>query len=1134
MGGSADAQQETVAQSGNQQSANDNGRGDNENVPALQSGMSDIQRYLAPAVDVKTLPIPLVKFPGVKRVVPEREWPCVGLQALADEIAPTPAPAIARKEQVPYYIGGALKDAELTNKRLREERQRKGQNTIGRQRSSAHIERLGPAIFLDDDGDVFARLPLLRALGVAAIVYSSYSFGLVKAGETSPSMGGRIVLLLDRPVTPSEYAQAWDGVNDLLGGDLDVHGRSPAQCYGRHSRQADDAPYRREILDGYALNADTLIERGRALKPERSGGFSAPPATTRKRTALEEIERSRLMGAVRPPDRYQDWIAGAAAFKRALSGDEEGAFQCFDTWSAQSVKYRGPEETRRKFDQVPAQYAGSAIAMTTEMLHWRARRRAELIIQIIYSPAAHWAAPTAFAGLPPESLGAGITPPHGSDDVDAERLTLEHGIAALTYLRVCWGKTAVDRATAAISIPEAASKEAERRADEARERIQLAGRTLHAWSGDNLSADTQTLADAIANAAKDLYRIDGILVRVVKPTADLAAAERIRKIYGYEGRPGEHDPARHAGHRLMPILPSDPEALRELIAEHIAAQTRMKTGAGTAKTGAGTEAVKRIGSFGFKQSAKIHVEPDAGVLKDLLKRELPSRVPEINGIITAPVMPDLPRSTNQADLLEPGADRILSAPGIDFASGLYHSPIGKIVPVPHTPTRADVDAATSLILEPLTDFPFVSPGEDLDADISRSAVVYAMMLAANRRALSIAPGLAISSHGEGMSSGKTLLGELVCTVATGDLPRPVSLSSNFTEQRKEIITYFLQGDGALFLDNVPNGTRFDCACLASAMTSPRFKGRLLGANKQIECSTRVMNVATGNSINLAGDLASRFLSARLDTGLERPEDRSASTFKIPDLRKWIIENRQRVVAAVHAIVRAYLLECRRAGGTPETVAARRVADGSRFGGPCDVLRDALLWAFPALPDPFLSFQASAANSSTKAEAAQVLSILDRRMCEAAGNTRAPPWARITLGTIVQCPDQKRWSAKFRARWSALPPHLRLAVYRTDSLPDSESGRWATIRDAVRLRNGRNAVRSGLARFTGEQIVAALQVIAEGETVSAAAHTDRLNAVALGRWLNQRLVDAPIDGLVLRSARRRDKTAEYWITWGKSR
>jgi hypothetical protein len=1098
---------------GNQQPIGDDAREANAKVTALPT---DINKYLSPTVDVTTLPIPLVKFPAVKRVVPEREWTCKGLLELADEIAPMPAPVFARKDEVPYYIAGSLKDAELTNKRLRQERQRGGRSTVGRQRSSAHLGSLGPALLLDDDVDAFARLPLLRVLGVAAIVYSSYSYGFPKNGAVQPSASGRVVLPLNRVVTLSEYSDVWDGANDLLGGGFDVHGRSPAQCYGRHARRAEDAPYRREVLDGCALDADALIARGRSLRAESPEGSFATSPTSRRCAALEEIERSRLLGAVRPPDQYQEWVAGAAAFKRALPDDADAAFQCYDTWSSQSTKYCDEEKTRRKFDQVPAEYNGSARPVTVEMLHWRARRRAEKVIRTVF-------ATTAGSTLPPGRSDAGSAPPRRPDDVVPEVLTPEHGVVALTYLLVCWSKGVFDRATARVSIPEAALNEAERRAKDVRERIALAGRTLHTWSGGNLSADTRALADAVASATKDLYRVDGTLVRVV---ASAVAAERTRKIYGYEGRPGDPDPAQRAGHRLMPLLPTDSEALRELIAENIAAEiwTRDKSRSSAAP-------VKHIGSFAFKPSAKTHAEPDAGVLRDLLKRVLPPLVPEINGVVTAPVMPDLPRSTQPDDLLQPEADRILTKPGFDAASGLYLSPVGDIVSVPQTPTRAEVDAATALILQPLADFPFVSPGEGLDADVSLSAVVYAMLLAANRRALSVAPGLAIGSHGEGMSSGKTLAGEVVCTLATGDLPRPVSLSPNFTEQRKEIITYLLEGDGALFLDNVPNGTRFDCACLASAMTSPRFKGRLLGANKEIECSTRAMVVATGTAINLAGDLASRFLSARLDTGLERPEDRSSSTFQIPDLRQWVVDNRQRMVAAVHTIVAAYVQECRLLGSTPARVVARRAVGGSRFGGPCDVLRDALLWAFPELPDPFLSFQASSTNSSTKAEAALVLSLLDRWMSLTAGDKCAPAWA-TRIPPLAQSPERARWSPKFRARWSGLTPDQQRVIYNTNDMNTAENDCWQRVCTAIRLRLGRNAVRTGRSRFTGAEIVAALGHQPEGDTLCAAMHADRLNAVALGRWLKERLVDAPLDGLVLRSAPRRDKTAEYWITWGR--
>jgi hypothetical protein len=108
--------------------------------------------------------------------------------ALADN---RPAPVIERKDQVPYYIAGTLKEAELINAKLREQRLSKGQSTVGKQRSSAHIDTLGPVLLLDDDGDVFAREPALRAIGAAAVVYSSYSFGFPKGDATEPARENR-------------------------------------------------------------------------------------------------------------------------------------------------------------------------------------------------------------------------------------------------------------------------------------------------------------------------------------------------------------------------------------------------------------------------------------------------------------------------------------------------------------------------------------------------------------------------------------------------------------------------------------------------------------------------------------------------------------------------------------------------------------------------------------------------------------------------------------------------------------------------------------------------------------------------------------------------------------------------------
>jgi hypothetical protein len=1091
---------------------------------------SPTAQYLDRNADPESLPIPFARFPGIKRVLPDREAVSTGWSAFVEEVAPTLPQVVERKDQVPYYIAGTLKEAELINKKLREERLRKGRSTIGKQRSSAHIQALGPAFFLDDDGDVLAREPTLRALGAAAIIYSSYSYGFPKGDATEPARGGRVVLCLNRSMTPSEYGPIWDAINHLLGGGFDEHGRSPSLCYGRHARRSEQASCRREIITGAALDADALIELGRSLRPAHSEG--APSQGTgrgRNRALIEELERARLMGTVRPPDEYGEWVSGAAAFKRAFPDDNEAAFQCHDAWSACSSKYNSPETTRQKFDEVPAHYEGTAAPVTVDMLQWRARRRAETVIGTLYSkpvPFRGQKPAAAFQGLALESLAAGIPQPKGAEPIAPNSLKPEDGIVALDYLRFCWSDAVYQQIITNQEIPQGALEEAQRRSEERRERVELCGRTLHKWEGKNLAADTAALAEAIIASGAKLYRVDNTLVRIPAPISDGATSERVRKLHRYTGRPGDPgDPALHAGERLVPILPADSEALREIIATNIATKRRVNRGTKTKP-----DWQEEIGSFAFKPSAKLHEEPDAGVLKDLGKRALVAKVPQIVGVITAPVMPNLPLSTNPNDLLQVGADRLIECPGLDSASGLYLSPVGSIVAVPDEPSTDQVKAATDLLRAPWADFPFASPGEQLSPEVGRSASIYGTMIAANRRALNTAPGIGFSSHGEGMSSGKTLAGEVIGTIATGHSPAPASLSTDFTEQRKEVITFLLEGDGCLFLDNITTGTRFDSAPLAAAMTSSDFKGRLLGANKQITVSTRATIIATGNSLNMAGDLSSRFLLVRLNTELERPEDRSVDIFKIRDLRPWVIEHRQQLVAAVHTIVRVYLQECRRCGGTPANVAARRQVSGTRFGGPCEVLRDAFLWAFPDLPDPLLSFQASALNSSTKAEAALVLRALDRIMALAAGRKCAPAWATTDFRSSR---EQTRWQQKFRARWSRMTPDQYQRRYQTTQVEEAQSQAWKRIQRLVQIRCGRREIRAGRVQLTSSEIIGCLKSSSDDQAiVEGAMHGKSLNPVALGRWLKERLVDAPIDGLALSSAKGRTNTECFWIELSK--
>jgi hypothetical protein len=166
------------------------------------------------------------------------------LRRNALDTIPDPAPIVPSKDNVPYIIAGTLKEAELVGK-TREHAEKHGQSTFGKQRSASHLDMLGPGLLLDDDGDVFVREAKLREFGVAAGIYSSYSYGFIKGDAAAPAKGGRVVLTLNRQVSPSEYDPIWNAILHLLGGGFDVSGRPPSQCYGQHARRSAEAPRRR-------------------------------------------------------------------------------------------------------------------------------------------------------------------------------------------------------------------------------------------------------------------------------------------------------------------------------------------------------------------------------------------------------------------------------------------------------------------------------------------------------------------------------------------------------------------------------------------------------------------------------------------------------------------------------------------------------------------------------------------------------------------------------------------------------------------------------------------------------------------------------------------------------------------------
>jgi hypothetical protein len=67
------------------------------------------EQYLDRSIDLVTLSIPLLMFPKLTRVIPQSETICTGWSAFIDAVAPTPAPVVQEKKDVPYVIAGTQK-----------------------------------------------------------------------------------------------------------------------------------------------------------------------------------------------------------------------------------------------------------------------------------------------------------------------------------------------------------------------------------------------------------------------------------------------------------------------------------------------------------------------------------------------------------------------------------------------------------------------------------------------------------------------------------------------------------------------------------------------------------------------------------------------------------------------------------------------------------------------------------------------------------------------------------------------------------------------------------------------------------------------------------------------------------------
>jgi Bifunctional DNA primase/polymerase, N-terminal len=245
-------------------------------------------------------------------------------------------------------------------------------------------------------------------------------------------------------------------------------------------------------------------------------------------------------------------------------------------------------------------------------------------------------------------------------------------------------------------------------------------------------------------------------------------------------------------------------------------------------------------------------------------------------------------------------------PGYDPATGLYFQPASGVeVPaVPSHPSATEIAHARALILEELLgDFPFVGDHGKAHA-LGLALLPFARSLIDGPTPLHV-----IDAPVQG--SGKGKLARVLLRLGRASQPITTPWPRREEEVEKRLLSLLMGGASAVIFDNVVG--RMDSEAFASALTEPRYTGRILGVSTTPTLDVRTVWAMTSNNASLSKDLARRSVPIRIDPQREDPYQRD--DFKHPDLDAWARDNRAALLQAALTLIAAWF-----AAGCPRSAA----------------------------------------------------------------------------------------------------------------------------------------------------------------------------------------------------------------------
>jgi hypothetical protein len=303
----------------------------------------------------------------------------------------------------------------------------------------------------------------------------------------------------------------------------------------------------------------------------------------------------------------------------------------------------------------------------------------------------------------------------------------------------------------------------------------------------------------------------------------------------------------------------------------------------------------------------VAIDPPARHVGVLYDASSYTHLPVLNGLARQPYLRD--------------DDTLATKAGYDSVSGMFGIFDAKEFSVPEFPTKEQAVAALVTLGELLDEFWFLS-----EAD--RSAAILAMLTAAIRPRLPLAPMFHIRAHQVG--SGKSFLCQLISIFATPQHGTPGTFPKDDEECRKMLLAGLLPGPAVIEFDNL-TGDLLAHKSLCIALTSEHMTDRILGVSKTVTVSTRTLFLSSGNNVGPIQDMTRRCVTIHLDPACETPATR---TFKRPNLIQEVKQQRGVYISAALTIIRAWIVAGRPRAECPSLAG---------FGEWSDLCRQPLLW-----------------------------------------------------------------------------------------------------------------------------------------------------------------------------------------------